>query len=83
MLANCSYTCDAVGRVGIPEDQIALAYLGVDAVRLRASVSTSRAEKRAELESVDRKVATAKIPGVLSWKGQHALGKALAVFRPG
>lgn len=78
VIAISGYMRDAVRGAGVPEERIALAYLGVDAQSLRASVRTPRVVKRAELGIADADVAVVMVANVRSWKGQHVLVDALA-----
>jgi glycosyltransferase involved in cell wall biosynthesis len=82
VIAISEFMLNAVRAAGVREDRTTLAFLGVDAPKLRASVRTPRATKRAELEIADTDVAVVMVGNIRSWKGQHVLLEAMALLPP-
>jgi glycosyltransferase involved in cell wall biosynthesis len=74
------YMHEAVRAVGVREDRMTLAYLGVDAQALRAAVTTPRAAVRAELAVDPDDVLVVMVGNIRSWKGQSVVVEALALL---
>jgi glycosyltransferase involved in cell wall biosynthesis len=82
VIAISRYMQDAMRRMGIRESRLSLAYLGVDADALRASVTRGREEMRRELAVPEGAVLVVMVGNVREWKGQHVVLEALSRLAP-
>jgi glycosyltransferase involved in cell wall biosynthesis len=76
-LTISSYITDAMRAVGIADDRMDLAYLGVDLESFRARVIRERADVRRELAVPDDAVLAVMVGNIREWKGQHVVLAAI------